>query len=47
MFITPRGGFQTRVPNPETPARVALPEPVGERLLIDGAIYPKQSSGED
>jgi hypothetical protein len=39
VYITPRGGFQTRVPNPETPARIQLPEPVGPRLLIDGAMW--------
>ena len=39
MFVTPRPGFQVRAPNPETPARVALPEPIGRRQLIDGALY--------
>ncbi len=39
MFITPREGFQMRSPNPETPARVALPSPIGRRRLIDGAVY--------
>ena len=39
MFITPREGFQTRSPNPETPARIALPSPIGRRRLIDGARY--------
>jgi hypothetical protein len=39
MFVTPREGFQTRSPNPETPVRVALPRPVGNRELIDGAVY--------
>jgi hypothetical protein len=39
MFVTPRGGFQVRSPNPETPARIALPHPVGPRRLIDGAVY--------
>jgi hypothetical protein len=39
MFVTPRPGFQTRSPNPETPARIALPQPVGPRRLIDGAVY--------
>ena len=28
-----------RAPNPETPVRVALSQPVGGRELIDGAIY--------
>lgn len=40
MFVTPRPGFQIRSPNPETPARIALPDPVGARTLIDGALYP-------
>ncbi len=39
MFVTPQPGFQSRAPNPETPARVALPHPVGPRRLIDGALY--------
>jgi hypothetical protein len=40
MFVTPRPGFQSRSPNPETPVRIALPQAVGDRLLIDGALYP-------
>jgi hypothetical protein len=39
MFVTPRAGFQVRSPNPETPARIALPGPVGPRRLIDGALH--------
>jgi hypothetical protein len=39
MFVTPRGGFQVRSPNPETLARVTLPGPLGQRRLIDGALY--------
>jgi len=39
MFVAPKPGFQVRAPNPETPVRVALPHPVGPRLLIDGALY--------
>jgi hypothetical protein len=39
MFVTPREGFQMRSPNPETPVRVALSQPVGSRELIDGALY--------
>jgi len=38
MFITPRPGFQSGSGNPETPARIALPDPVGQRQLIDGAL---------
>ncbi len=38
MFVSPRPGFQNGVPNPETPVRVALSEPVGRRRLIDGAL---------
>jgi hypothetical protein len=37
MFVTPRPGFQGGAPNPETPARIALPQPLGSRRLIDGA----------
>jgi hypothetical protein len=39
MFVTPRPGFQVKAPNPETPARIALPCPVGSRRIIDGALY--------
>ena len=39
MFVTPRPGFQIRAPNPETPARVILPCPVGSRRIIDGALF--------
>jgi hypothetical protein len=39
VFVAPRQGFQMRSPNPETPARVALPNPIGRRRLIDGALY--------
>jgi len=39
MFVTPLEGFVMRSPNPETPVRVALPQPVGSRELIDGGIY--------
>jgi hypothetical protein len=39
MFVTPLEGFLMRSPNPETPVRVALSQPVGGRKLIDGAVY--------
>jgi hypothetical protein len=39
MYVTPREGFLMRSPNPETPVRVALAQPVGGRELIDGAVY--------
>jgi hypothetical protein len=38
MFVTPRPGYQSGSPNPETPVRIALPEPAGGRQLIDGAL---------
>ncbi|HYB30097.1 MAG TPA: hypothetical protein VEF89_26050 [Solirubrobacteraceae bacterium] len=38
-FVTPLEGFVMRAPNPETPLRVALSQPVGSRELIDGAVY--------
>jgi hypothetical protein len=40
VFVTPPRGFQNGTPNPETPVRVALPDPVGARTLIDGALPP-------
>ncbi len=39
MYVTPQQGFQTRLPNPETPVRVVLPEPIGDRFVVDGALY--------
>jgi hypothetical protein len=45
MFVTPPQGFQIRSPNPETPARIALPSPIGRRRLIDGALYDRASGG--
>lgn len=39
MFVSPAPGFQSRTPNPETPVRIDLPDPVGPRRLIDGALY--------
>jgi hypothetical protein len=45
MFVTPRPGFQVRSPNPETPARIALPHPMGSRGLIDGALYNSAAPG--
>jgi hypothetical protein len=39
MFVKPLEGFAMRTPNPQTPVRVALSQPVGNRDLIDGAIY--------
>jgi hypothetical protein len=39
MFVTPPDGFQIRSPNPETPARIALPGPIGRLRLVDGARF--------
>jgi hypothetical protein len=39
MYVKPESGFQIQRPNPETPVRVALSQPVGHRELIDGAVY--------
>lgn len=44
IFITPRPGFQNISKNPETPARIALPEPLGTRRLIDGALFPRSAT---
>jgi hypothetical protein len=38
MFVAPRPGYQTAMGNPETPVRIALAEPLGERRLLDGAL---------
>jgi hypothetical protein len=39
MYVKPESGLQIQRPNPETPVRVALPQPIGNRKLIDGALY--------
>ena len=38
VFVTPQAGFQTGSRQPETPVRIALPDPVGLRRLVDGAL---------
>jgi hypothetical protein len=38
LFVKPRPGYQAGSNNPETPVIVELPEPVGLRRLIDGAL---------
>jgi len=38
IFVTPRPGYQSGSGNPETPVRIALPHPVEQRRLIDGAL---------
>jgi hypothetical protein len=43
MYVRPETGFQMRTPNPETPVRVALAHPVGNRKVIDGAVYVAQA----
>jgi hypothetical protein len=45
MFIKPRPGYQSAASNPETPARIALPHPLGTRRLIDGALAQFASLG--
>jgi hypothetical protein len=45
MFVTPRPGFQNRAPNPETPVRITLPNPLGQRQLVDGALYGATAPG--
>lgn len=38
IYVKPRPGFQMGSRNPETPVRIALPDPPGTRTLTDGAI---------
>jgi len=38
IFVTPQPGFQNNTPNPETPIRVVVPERIGPRRLVDGAL---------
>ena len=45
VYVTPRQGYVGGARNPETPIRVELPEPLGLRRLIDGALaelYPQK-----
>jgi len=42
LFVSPVTVMGVQGPNPETPVRIALPVPVGERALIDGALYEPQ-----
>jgi hypothetical protein len=39
MYVKPESGFQMRTPNPVTPVRVVLEHAIGQRELIDGAVY--------
>ena len=39
MFVAPKPGVQMPSGTLETPVRVRLPSPVGDRLLVDGALY--------
>jgi hypothetical protein len=39
MFVTPRPGVGLPSGTLKTPVRVRLPSPVGERRLVDGALY--------
>lgn len=38
MFVNPLPGYKGGSRNPETPVRIALPEPVGTRRPVDGAL---------
>ena len=39
IFVTPRAGIQMASAKVETPVRIQLPSPIGERELIDGALH--------
>ena len=39
IYVTPQPGHQNGTRNPQTPVRITLPEPVGPRQLIDGALW--------
>jgi hypothetical protein len=38
MFVTPRPGYQSASKNPESAVRIALPDLIGHRPLVDGAF---------
>lgn len=46
MTVRPRGGAQNCPMNPETPFLLVLPEPLGDRSLLDGSeIPPRDATG--
>jgi hypothetical protein len=42
--VRPRGGAHTCPSNPETPFLLELPEPLGERTLLDGSSVPPRDA---
>lgn len=44
MTVRPRGGGQDCPSNPETPFLLQLPEPLGERTLLDGSTIPPRDA---
>ena len=42
--VVPRGGMQECPSNPETPVLLELPEPLGERRLVDGSSVPPRDA---
>jgi hypothetical protein len=44
VTVRPRGGAQTCQGNPETPFLLELPEPLGDRLLLDGSSVPARDA---
>ena len=45
IFISPLPVVAIQGTNPETPVRIQLPEPIGGRVLIDGALYGEAPTG--
>jgi hypothetical protein len=39
MYVTPLKGIKMAASTPETVARVAVPVALGQRTLVDGALY--------
>ena len=44
MTVRPRGGAQNCPSNPETPFLLVLPEPLGDRTLLDGSEIPARDA---
>lgn len=42
--VVPRSGEHACPSNPETPARLVLPEPLGDRALLDGSSVPPRDA---
>jgi hypothetical protein len=47
FFVEPLGGVQECPGNPPTPVEVDLGEPLSDRSLLDGGVWPARQPVED